>query len=209
MLLRFVCIVAAGLVLAASPALADPPTPPKLKVPDSVTAEPQSRAGANVVFETSGADWKEQTLPVVCSPASGTLFRLGRTRVSCTATDRRHQTTARSFPVTVEHLLSPVEGAGVPARHSLRFAWYPVERARRYNLQLWRQGRHGWKKIASVFPYRERFLLQRSWLYDGRRYRLARGSYRWYAWPWLGSRYGSMLGSNSFSAHRTTALGRH
>ena len=199
MLLRFVCIVAGGLVLAASPALADPPAPPTLNVPDSVTAEPQSRAGANVIFETSGADWKERTVPVVCSPASRTRFRLGPTRVSCSATDRRHQTTRRSFPVTVERLFRPVEGAAVPARHSLRFAWYPVERARLYNLQLWRQGRHACGKIASVFPHRERFLLQGSWLHDGRRYRLARGSYRWYAWPWLGSRYGSMLGSDSFS----------
>jgi hypothetical protein len=198
MLLRFVGVLSAGLLFPSS-ALADPPAPPALTTPASVTAEPQSRAGASVVFGSSAVDWKGRTVPVECEPASGTLFPLGRTRVSCTAVDRRQERTTRSFPLTVEHLHSPREGAALPARRPLRFAWFRSPQARLYNLQLWRQSARGWKKIASVFPTHPRFVLEPSWSYKGRRYRLEQGSYVWYAWPWLGSRYGGMLGRNAFA----------
>jgi hypothetical protein len=195
---RFVGLLAAGLLFAATPALADPPPAPVLSVPGVVTSESQSRAGARVSFSTSGTDWRGQPVPVACEPVSGSLFPLGQTRVVCTATDRRHQSTTESFPLTVEHLYRPGEGATVPALRRRPFAWYPVEGARYYNLQLWRQSQGGWKKIASVFPSRERFVLEPSWVHQGRRYRLAEGSYRWFAWPWLGSHYGPLLGRNTF-----------
>jgi hypothetical protein len=67
-----------------------------------------------------------------------------------------------------------------------------------YNCSSGGNLRRGWKKIASVWPSRARFLLEPSWVYQGRSYRLAEGSYRWYAWPWLGSHYGSLLGRNAF-----------
>jgi HYR domain len=199
---RFVALLPAGLLLAATPALADPPPPPTLAVPAVVTAEPQSETGANVAFRVSATDWKGRPVPVVCQPSSGSPFPLSTTRVSCAATDRREQTTTGSFAVTVEHLYRPREQAGVPRLRELRFAWYPATRARLYNLQLWRKTDDSWRKIASVFPARERFLLQRSWLHRDHRYRLVKGSYRWYVWPWFGSRYGPALGSNSFRVRR-------
>jgi hypothetical protein len=199
MLLRFIGVLSAGLLFVPSSALADPPGPPALTTPVSVTAEPASRGGASVVFESSAVDWKGRAVPVGCQPASGTLFPLGRTRVSCTAIDRRHERTIKSFPLTVEHLYLPQEGAALRAQHPLRFAWYRSRPARLYNVQLWRQSAQGWKKIASVFPTRPRFVLEPSWSYQGRRYRLGQGFYFWYVWPWLGSRYGVMLGRNAFA----------
>lgn len=199
---RLVALLPAGVFLAATPAFADPPPPPTLAVPAAVTAEPQNETGATVAFRVSATDWKGRPVPVACQPSPGSLFRLGKTRVSCAATDRRKRMTTASFAVTVEHLYRPREQASVPRLRKLRFAWYPAAGARLYNLQLWRKTGESWRKVASVFPARERFLLERSWLYEGHRYRLVKGSYRWYAWPWLGSRYGPMLGSNSFLVRR-------
>jgi HYR domain len=198
MLRRYVALLPAGLLATATPALADPPPPPALDLPDAVTAEPHDETGANVAFTASATDWKGRPVPVTCQPRSGSLFRLGQTRVSCTAVDRRESSTTGSFPVTVEHLYRPREHAVLPSFQRLRFAWFPAKGARLYNLQLWRKAEQRWKQIASVFPARERFLLARSWSHKGHRYRLRGGSYRWYAWPWLGARYGPALGGNSF-----------
>lgn len=199
---RRFALLPASLLLAATPALAAPPPPPTLVVPAAVTAEPQNETGANVAFRVSAADWKGRPVPVACQPSSGSLFPLSRSRVSCAATDRREQTTTASFAVTVEHLYRPREHASVARLRRLRFAWYPAAGARFYNVQLWRKTEESWRKIASVFPAQERFLLERSWLHKGHRYRLVKGSYRWYAWPWLGSRYGPALGSNAFVVRR-------
>lgn len=190
-------LVAAGVLFTAAPARAEPPPPPELIVPKHVTAEPQSRAGARVTFRASGTDWKEAAVPVSCRPAAGSLFPLGRSTVSCTATDRRHESTTKSFPLTVERLYRPAEGATVRAFQRVRFAWFPVPRARLYNVQLWWRSPRGWIEVASFFPKRERLVLRRSWSHNGRRHRLVRGgSYVWYAWPWFGSRYGRLLGRN-------------
>ena len=64
MLLRFVGVLSAGLLFVPSSALADPPAPPALTTPVSVTAEPASGGGASVVFEASAVDWKGRTVPV-------------------------------------------------------------------------------------------------------------------------------------------------
>jgi hypothetical protein len=67
-----------------------------------------------------------------------------------------------------------------------------------YNLQVMRGGR----KILSVWVTRPRFQLRRTWVFNGRRYRLRPGVYRWYVWPGFGlfsaGRYGRLLGGSSF-----------
>jgi hypothetical protein len=196
---RSLAVLVVGSLFAASPALADPPPPPSLSVPKALTAEPQSRDGATLTFTTHAEDWKGKTVPVECDPASGSLFPLGKTRVTCTATDRREESTTGSFVAKVERLVSPGEGATLSALASLRFAWYPVRRARFYNVQLWRRSGDDWKKVASLFPSRARAVLDRRWKYAGRRHRLVPGSYAWYAWPWRGAGYGPLMGRNFFA----------
>jgi hypothetical protein len=48
--------------------------------------------------------------------------------------------------------------------------------------------------------------LKRTWKYQGRRYTLSKGVYRWYVWPGFGARsavdYGELLGSNGFEMTR-------
>jgi hypothetical protein len=93
-------------------------------------------------------------------------------------------------------LLSPAPAARVSAPPNL--VWTSVRRASFYNLQLFYRGR----KVLSAWPARPGFRLRRTWTYDGHRYRLRPGVYRWYVWPWFGrsssARYGRLLGSSTF-----------
>jgi hypothetical protein len=92
-------------------------------------------------------------------------------------------------------LLSPPPGGRVAGPPVL--VWTPVKGAHYYNLQLVRG-----RKILSVWPTKTHFRLPRSWVFEGHRYRLHRGVYRWYIWPGFGkfsaNRYGSVLGGSSF-----------
>ena len=76
--------------------------------------------------------------------------------------------------------------------------WHRVRGARYYNVQLFR----GRKKVLSAWPARPRFQLDKTWKFHGHRYRLARGRYRWYAWPGFGPRaarrYGRLIRTGTF-----------
>lgn len=92
-------------------------------------------------------------------------------------------------------LLSPGPGAKINAPPN--FVWTPVRRASYYNFQLIRG-----RKVLSAWPARPGFRLRRTWTFEGRRYRLRPGVYRWYVWPGYGrisaSNYGRLLGSSTF-----------
>jgi hypothetical protein len=93
-------------------------------------------------------------------------------------------------------LLSPAPAARLTTPP--RLVWTPVKRASYYNVQLIFRGR----KVLSVWPARPGFRLRRTWIYNGRRYQLRPGQYRWYVWPGFGrisaSNYGRLLGSSTF-----------
>ncbi|HET7857217.1 MAG TPA: hypothetical protein VFL41_12245, partial [Gaiellaceae bacterium] len=78
-------------------------------------------------------------------------------------------------------LLSPAPGAKITGPTTL--VWTPVKHASYYNVQLIRG-----RKVLSAWPARPGFRLRRTWTYDGRRYRLRPGVYRWYVWPGFGPR---------------------
>ena len=92
-------------------------------------------------------------------------------------------------------LASPAANAVVTSPP--RLAWRPSPGATYYHVQLWRNGR-----ILSAWPRGTSFQLRRSWIYNGRRYRLGPGRYRWYVWPGKGrpaqKNFGRLLGSSSF-----------
>jgi hypothetical protein len=94
-------------------------------------------------------------------------------------------------------LLTPAPGEKVELGSRTVLTWTPVRKASYYNLQLIRG-----HKVLSIWPVRASFQLPRSWVYQGRRYRLRPGVYRWYVWPGIGrisaNRYGDLLGSSSF-----------
>ena len=101
-------------------------------------------------------------------------------------------------------LLRPQDRARVRAGQV--FTWRPVGSARYYNFQLFRVlsagGVERLQKVMSAWPVTNRFRLRATWRFEGRRYRLVAGTYRWFIWPGFGARadarYGVVLGERTF-----------
>lgn len=180
-------------------------TPPALSVPQNKSLRTRSRNGVVVPFVAQAVDTVDGTVAWSCNPPPGSMFRPGRTVVTCTAADRHGNAATASFTITVAvvrgtrramALLSPAAGARVPGPPVL--VWRRVPRATFYNVQLYRNGR----KILTTWPTRPRLALRSSWRHEGRRFRLRRGAYTWLVWPAFGTkavpRYGKMLGQSSF-----------
>src|SRR5574337_387645 len=82
-------------------------TPPTITVPSPITAEATSHNGATVTYSVSATDLVSGTVPVTCTPASGTSFGLGTTNVSCSATDGKGNTGSASFTIKVQDTTPP------------------------------------------------------------------------------------------------------
>jgi hypothetical protein len=76
-------------------------TPPVLTVPADVTAYQNADAGGVVVFSATAQDAVDGPIAVTCSPGSGSLFAIGTTLVTCSATDAQGNPAQASFTVTV------------------------------------------------------------------------------------------------------------
>lgn len=74
---------------------------PELKLPKDIQTEASEENGAIVKFDTSAFDAIDGDLRVSCDHASGTLFPIGRTRVSCNAADLSLNPAFGSFIVDV------------------------------------------------------------------------------------------------------------
>jgi hypothetical protein len=74
-------------------------TPPVLHLPADITKNATSAQGAKVTYTVTATDGGPVT--VSCSPPSGSVFPIGVTTVTCTATDAQHNVTTGSFTVTV------------------------------------------------------------------------------------------------------------
>jgi hypothetical protein len=80
----------------------DPDTvPPTLTVPADITVPATSIEGASVAFNVTATDDHDSNPAVSCSPASGGLFPVGDTTVTCMATDQAGNTTTDSFKIHV------------------------------------------------------------------------------------------------------------
>lgn len=100
---RYVFFVRNGVVLPP----AGDTTPPVLDLPDDITAEATSAAGAAVSYTAAATDDKDGDLTPTCAPASGSTFALGSTTVDCSATDAAGNEATGSFTVTVEDTTAP------------------------------------------------------------------------------------------------------
>ena len=94
-------------------------TPPTLVVPEEVTANASGPAGAVVSYTASAEDDVDGPVPVDCSPASASIFPIGTTRVTCTASDTAGNEASASFDVHVkganeqlDELIASVTGLG-------------------------------------------------------------------------------------------------
>ena len=65
-----------------------------------------SSSGAVAIFNPTATDDVDGTVPVLCAPASGSIFPLGTTTVTCTATDSAGNIASGNFTVTVTYAWS-------------------------------------------------------------------------------------------------------
>lgn len=85
-------------------------TGPVIAAHDAVTVEATSSTGATVTYTSPVAnDVVEGDVPTTCFPASGSVFAMGSTSVTCLARDSRgNQAAPASFTVTVRDTTAPV-----------------------------------------------------------------------------------------------------
>ena len=76
-------------------------TPPVLVVPGDLTVDAVDPAGAPVRYLPAAGDLVDATPTVGCQPASGSVFPIGTTIVSCTATDHSQNAVTAAFNVRV------------------------------------------------------------------------------------------------------------
>ncbi len=74
---------------------------PTISVPASAQVGPTSPAGIVVSFTATASDLVDGAIAPSCAPASGSLFAVGHTTVTCTAQDAAHNSTTESFDVHV------------------------------------------------------------------------------------------------------------
>ena len=73
-----------------------------------VVAEATGPAGATLSYEEPTAtDFVDGSVPVICSPASGSTFPIGSTTVTCSGADSAHNTATSSFHAIVEDTTGP------------------------------------------------------------------------------------------------------
>jgi hypothetical protein len=81
---------------------------PFISAPSALQLEAGSQAGSLVTYEAFATDATDVLVPVTCLPASGTLFPVGTTTVTCTAMNSYGNEATVSFPVTVADTTPPV-----------------------------------------------------------------------------------------------------
>jgi hypothetical protein len=80
-------------------------TPPTLVCPTNITVDFTDLTGARVFFTVTATDICSGTLPVNCTPPSGSIFPIGTNTVTCTATDISRNISQSNFLVTVRGAL--------------------------------------------------------------------------------------------------------
>jgi hypothetical protein len=83
-------------------------TPPVVTVSGpGAPIEGNTLGGTRVTFTSSASDLVSGSLATSCTPASGSLFPVGTTNVTCSATDGAGLTGSRSFAVTITDTRAP------------------------------------------------------------------------------------------------------
>jgi len=79
-------------------------TPPVLSGAHSKTVRiPMAAKRAHVRYSVTAQDAVDGSVSAVCKPRSGSWFRPGRTKVTCSATDESGNTATAQFTITVKH----------------------------------------------------------------------------------------------------------
>jgi hypothetical protein len=77
--------------------------PPVLRGAVSKTAlAPRKAKGIRVTYTVKARDAVDGPVPVACKPRSGSRFKVGRTKIRCSATDSSGNTATAAFTITVK-----------------------------------------------------------------------------------------------------------
>jgi hypothetical protein len=76
-------------------------TPPALTVPADIAVQTALSSGARVTYVATATDRVDTTPRLACSPASGSIFLVQTTTVTCTATDSSGNAASKTFHVSV------------------------------------------------------------------------------------------------------------
>jgi hypothetical protein len=79
----------------------------EVTAPKNIKVEATGPAGAVVTFTASATDPQDGTVPVTCAPASGSVFPLGATTVTCSATNSFGKTDTDTAVITVRDTTGP------------------------------------------------------------------------------------------------------
>jgi hypothetical protein len=79
-------------------------TPPQIVGAKSRAVTTRSAKGARVRYSVSAADATDGPVPAVCTRASGSIFRVGRTTVTCTFVDSSGNSAIASFVITIKRV---------------------------------------------------------------------------------------------------------
>lgn len=83
-------------------------TPPKLMLPGDIgPTEGNTLGGATITYAVTALDIVDGNAPVNCLPASGTVFLVGTTTVSCNSSDAHKNQSSGDFSVTVKDTTPP------------------------------------------------------------------------------------------------------
>jgi len=89
--------------------LVEDTTPPTLALPASIgPIEGNTIGGATISFTASASDLVDGNVGISCDKASGSVFPVGTTTVSCSANDTRNNKATGSFTVTVKDTTAPI-----------------------------------------------------------------------------------------------------
>jgi hypothetical protein len=105
-------------------------------------------------------------------------------------------------------LRTPGDGAKLK-KLPTQFVWVADPKATYYNVQLFLGGSLLFKstsatprKVMSVFPTGTVFRFKSPWKWEGKTYKMTKGTYTWYVWPGYGARedvkYGRLMGAATF-----------
>src|SRR5438270_490210 len=142
---------------------------------NNIAAEASGAPGAAASYSASAADIVDGAVAASCSPASGSIFPLGATTVTCSATDAHGNSSTKTFTVTVVDTTPPgstaptniVKEAAGPGRaaasdergreqhcrRSVRRAWRGGELQRLgCGHRRWRGGRHLQPRVRLDLP---------------------------------------------------------
>ena len=79
-------------------------TPPQITGATSKVVKTKSAAGARVRYSVSATDATDGAVPAACLPKSGTLFRVGRTTVTCSPSDTSGNPATAHFVITIKRV---------------------------------------------------------------------------------------------------------